>query len=95
MHGRQLIQTLMFRGQYQPIRIRMHALLHVSIEDGSYLRLKNIMLNYTVPAQSLQSLTKGTVKGLNIYVSAQNILTFTNYSGFDPEVGTEQLVQQH
>ncbi|HEX5155113.1 MAG TPA: TonB-dependent receptor [Parafilimonas sp.] len=61
------------------------------IEDGSYLRLKNIMLNYTVPAQSLQSLTKGAVKGLNIYVSAQNILTITNYSGFDPEVGNRQV----
>lgn len=61
------------------------------IEDGSYLRLKNISLNYTVPAKSLQSLTKGTVKGLNIYVSAQNILTFTNYSGFDPEVGNRQV----
>jgi TonB-linked SusC/RagA family outer membrane protein len=57
------------------------------IEDGSYLRLKNVMLNYNIPAKSLESLSKGTVKGLNIYVSAQNILTFTKYSGFDPEVG--------
>ena len=57
------------------------------LEDGSYLRLKNIMLSYNVPGRSLQSLTKGTVKNLNIYVSAQNILTFTKYSGFDPEVG--------
>ena len=57
------------------------------LEDGSFLRLKNIMLSYNVPAASLQSLTKGTVKSLNIYVSAQNILTFTKYSGYDPEVG--------
>lgn len=61
------------------------------IEDGSYLRLKNIMLSYNIPGASLQSLTKGTVKGLNIYVSAQNILTFTNYSGFDPEVGNRTV----
>ena len=57
------------------------------IEDGSYLRLKNVILSYTIPNAALQSLTKGTVKNLNIYVSAQNILTFTKYSGFDPEVG--------
>lgn len=57
------------------------------IEDGSYLRLKNIILSYTVPGTTLQTVTKGAVKGFSIYVSAQNILTFTKYSGFDPEVG--------
>lgn len=57
------------------------------LEDGSYLRLKNIMLGYNLPAGSLQSLTKGVVKNFRIYVSAQNILTFTDYSGYDPEVG--------
>jgi len=61
------------------------------LEDGSYLRLKNIMLSYNVPGKSLQSLTKGTVKNLNIYISAQNILTFTKYSGFDPEVGNRTV----
>jgi TonB-linked SusC/RagA family outer membrane protein len=57
------------------------------LEDGSYLRLKNIILGYNLPVSSLQSLTKGIVSGLRIYVSAQNLLTFTKYSGFDPEVG--------
>ena len=57
------------------------------LEDGSYLRLKNIMLGYNVPNTGLQSWTKGVVKNFRIYVSAQNILTFTNYSGYDPEVG--------
>lgn len=57
------------------------------LEDGSYLRLKNIMLSYTIPDKSLQSLTKGVVKTFRIYVSAQNILTFTKYTGYDPEVG--------
>ena len=49
------------------------------------------MLSYNIPGKSLESLTKGTVKGLNIYVSAQNILTFTKYSGFDPEVGNRTV----
>lgn len=57
------------------------------LEDGSFLRLKNIMVGYTVPVKSLGSLTKGAVKSFRIYVSAQNILTFTKYKGYDPEVG--------
>jgi TonB-linked SusC/RagA family outer membrane protein len=57
------------------------------LEDGSYLRLKNIMFGYTVPSKSLQLLTKGVVSSFRIYVSAQNLFTITDYSGFDPEVG--------
>ena len=40
-------------------------------------------------------MTKGAVKNLNIYVSAQNILTFTKYSGFDPEVGNRTHQDHH
>ena len=61
------------------------------LEDGSYLRLKNVMLSYNVPATSLQSITNGFVKSFNIYISAQNIVTFTKYSGFDPEVGNRTV----
>jgi TonB-linked SusC/RagA family outer membrane protein len=57
------------------------------LEDGSYLRLKNVMLSYTVPEKALQSITKGVVNSFRIYASAQNILTFTEYTGYDPEVG--------
>lgn len=57
------------------------------LEDGSYLRLKNIILSYNIPDKALQSMTKGVVKNFSIYVSAQNILTFTKYTGYDPEVG--------
>lgn len=57
------------------------------LENGSYLRLKNVMLGYTISSGGLQNLTKGAVKSFRIYVSAQNMLTFTNYSGYDPEVG--------
>ncbi|MBC3786713.1 SusC/RagA family TonB-linked outer membrane protein [Spirosoma utsteinense] len=53
------------------------------IEDGSYLRVKNINLSYTLP----QALTrKIKINNVKVYVSAQNLLTFTNYTGFDPEV---------
>jgi TonB-dependent starch-binding outer membrane protein SusC len=58
------------------------------VEDGSYLRLKNISLGYAVPAASLQSFTKGTLSNARIYVSAQNLLTFTKYTAYDPEIGS-------
>lgn len=56
------------------------------VEDGSYVRLKNVSLNYNLPA-SLLSKTK-FVKGARVGVSAQNVLTITGYSGYDPEVGS-------
>jgi TonB-dependent starch-binding outer membrane protein SusC len=57
------------------------------LEDGSYIRMKNIILAYNIPGTTLQSVTKGVVSSLRIYVSAQNLFTVTNYSGYDPEVG--------
>src|SRR5690606_29399798 len=54
------------------------------IEDGSYLRIQNINLAYTLP----QSLTqKIKVERFRVYVVAQNVYTFTGYSGYDPEIG--------
>ena len=55
------------------------------IEDGSYLKLKNISLGYTFPKKML---TKTGLKSLRLYVSAENIATLTSYSGSDPEVST-------
>jgi TonB-dependent starch-binding outer membrane protein SusC len=54
------------------------------VEDASYLRLKNIRLNYSLPAKWINYLK---LKRTIIYVSAQNLFTITNYTGFDPEVG--------
>jgi TonB-linked SusC/RagA family outer membrane protein len=54
------------------------------LENGSYLRLKNISLGYTIP-----ELVTGKVKGISnvrIYVTGQNVLTFSDYSGPDPEI---------
>jgi TonB-linked SusC/RagA family outer membrane protein len=60
------------------------------VEDGSYLRLKNLMLGYTIPARTLQSLTKGAITRFRVYVSSQNLATITKYKGWDPEVGTRR-----
>lgn len=56
------------------------------IEDGSYLRGKNIRLSYTVPGSWLGQVGLGRVGMLQLYVSAQNFFTLTDYSGFDPEI---------
>jgi hypothetical protein len=55
------------------------------VEDGSYLRLKNVSLSYNVPAKYL-GYTK-VIKSLKATISAQNLYTITNYKGYDPEVG--------
>ena len=60
------------------------------IEDGSYLRLKNLMIGYSIPAQALHSLARGAISRFRIYISSQNLLTFTKYKGWDPEVGSRR-----
>lgn len=57
------------------------------LEDGSFLRLKNLAIGYSIPESSLQNLTKGAVSSFRVYVSSQNLFTFTKYKGYDPEVG--------
>lgn len=53
------------------------------IQDGSYLRLKNVMLGYNLPESLIRKM--GLTK-FRLYVSGQNLLTFTKYNGYDPEV---------
>lgn len=63
------------------------------IEDGSYLRARNITLSYTLLSALSQRMK---LRNLKVYLSGQNLLTFTNYSGFDPEVsrfGQNNLAQ--
>jgi len=55
------------------------------IEDGSFIRLKNVSLGYRVPLVVAKKLK---MSSLRIYVSGQNLLTSTEYTGFDPEVGS-------
>ena len=55
------------------------------IEDGSYLRLKNLQIGYTLPLHITQ---KFRCSRLRFYVTASNLFTITKYSGYDPEVGS-------
>lgn len=54
------------------------------IEDGSYFRIKTLQLGYTIPAAAS---ARVGIQKLRVYVSGNNLLTVTNYSGFDPEIG--------
>jgi len=53
------------------------------IMDGSYIRIRNIMLGYTLPQNVTRKLS---IQKLRLYISAQNYFTFTKYKGYDPEV---------
>jgi TonB-linked SusC/RagA family outer membrane protein len=54
------------------------------IENGSYMRIKNVTLGYTFPGKLAQSIRFSSIR---VYLSCTNVYTFTHYSGFDPEVG--------
>lgn len=53
------------------------------LEDGSYLRLQNVALGYTLPSRITGA---AKIDRIRVYVSAQNLFTWTNYSGYNPEV---------
>ncbi len=55
------------------------------VKDGSYARLKNIQLGYTVPSRLTK---KVLIENFRVYVAAENLLTLTKYEGFDPEISS-------
>jgi len=56
------------------------------VEDGSYLRIRNVTLGYSLPKSIASKLKTG---GVRIYATANNLFTITKYSGFDPEIGMD------
>jgi hypothetical protein len=54
------------------------------VEDGSYLRIQNVSLGYTLPKRWTQ---KWGISIVKVYTNLQNLYTFTKYRGFDPEIG--------
>ncbi len=59
------------------------------IEDGSFLRVKDMQVGFTLPQSALSYLK---IQHIRLYVAAQNLLTFTNYNGFDPEIGARSAL---
>ncbi|EJL70009.1 SusC/RagA family TonB-linked outer membrane protein [Chryseobacterium populi] len=58
-----------------------------AIEDGSFLRLNNVTLGYSLPKGSLESLS---IKNFRMYVTVNNLFTITGYDGYDPEASTRK-----
>lgn len=56
-----------------------------AVEDGSYVRLSNVTLGYTFPKKMLKRIG---LQNLRLYATGSNLLTLTNYTGYDPEVST-------
>lgn len=54
------------------------------LEKGDYVRLKLVQIGYSLPSKLIQ---KASISRLRVYITAENLLTFTGYTGFDPEVG--------
>lgn len=55
------------------------------VEDGSYMRIQNLTIGYRVPDNIIKRVK---MTNLRVYMSAQNLYTFTKYSGYDPEIGS-------
>ena len=55
------------------------------VEDGSFVRLRNVQLGYTIPSAISQKIG---IQSMRFYVAANNLVTLTNYMGFDPDVGS-------
>lgn len=58
------------------------------IGDGSFLRLRNLTLGYTVPSVALEN-AGGFISNARIYLTSQNLFTITDYEGYDPEIGSQ------
>lgn len=58
------------------------------LENGSYMRVKNLSIGYTLSSKGLSRVTKNVLTKARFYVSSQNLLTFTKYTGYDPEVAS-------
>ncbi len=57
------------------------------VEDGSYAKLRNLTIGYSLSDNALESFANGALSKFRVYFSGQNLFTITNYSGYDPEIG--------
>lgn len=62
------------------------------LEDASFMRLKNLTISWDLPKNWIENGTRGILSGARVYGQGQNLLTWTNYSGLDPEVDSNVQV---
>jgi len=55
------------------------------VEDGSYLRIQNLTIGYRLPVKIT---SRAKISSMRVYMSIQNVYTFTKYTGYDPEIGS-------
>ncbi len=60
------------------------------VEDGSYLKLREFSLSYSLASEPLKGFAKGYIKGIRLALIGKNLYTLTKYSGYDPEVADYQ-----
>ena len=63
------------------------------LENASFLRLKNVRLSYALPSAWFEKI--GVISGVRVYVTGRNLLTFTKFSGFDPEAGNNMAMNSY
>lgn len=72
---------------WSPVRVQRYWLHSWAVEDGSFLRINNLTLGYSLPNAILK---KAKIAKLRIYGTVNNLATLTNYTGYDPEVNTRR-----
>lgn len=72
---------------WTPVNITKGVLTDWAVEDGSYLRLSNVTLGYTLPKEWTRKIG---MQRFRVYVTGTNLFCWTNYSGYDPEVDTRR-----
>ncbi|MEI6946987.1 TonB-dependent receptor [Paraflavisolibacter sp. H34] len=72
---------------WSPVNSNRYFLNSWAVEDGSFLRVNNVTLGYTLPGNLLKRIRAAS---LRVFVTANNLATITNYSGYDPEVNTRR-----
>ena len=60
------------------------------VEDGTYVKIREMSLYYNVNKEFLSNIFRGFLKDIRLGVIGRNLYTFTNYSGFDPEIGSTE-----
>lgn len=64
------------------------------IENAGFMRIRNLQLGYSIPGGPLTDWTKGMISRFRVYVAVHNLFTFTDYTGYDPEVTRGQSFQK-
>ena len=72
---------------WTPVNITRGVMTDWALEDGSFLRLSNITVGYTLPSKWTK---KFAVSRFRVYVTGTNVFCWTKYSGYDPEVDTRR-----